>query len=258
MNKPERQLVPRFRPRSRLALVGFGLGVGAVLGLALAGPGSQWGLWHFGTGFRIMRWSAYAGVAACAVSLLAMLRARPGGSKRGIVLGLVGFLFGLSAVLIPWRWQRLAEDVPRLHDVSTDTENPPEFRAVLPLREGAPNPPEYAGEEAAALQREEYPGVRPLAIALPPENVFPLLLREARGMGWRIVAADPVEGRIEATDQTPWFGFEDDVVVRVSAHQAGARVDVRSKSRVGASDVGTNARRVQEYLDRLRAALNLE
>jgi uncharacterized protein (DUF1499 family) len=67
------------------------------------------------------------------------------------------------------------------------------------------------------------------------------------------VAADSSAGRIEATATTPWFGFKDDVVIRVAPDPAGSRVDVRSVSRVGQSDVGTNARRIRAYLARLAA-----
>jgi uncharacterized protein (DUF1499 family) len=74
----------------------------------------------------------------------------------------------------------------------------------------------------------------------------------ARAMGWEVVAADRASGRIEATDTTRFFGFKDDVVIRVQAAPGGSRVDVRSVSRVGGSDVGTNATRIRAYLARLR------
>jgi len=70
-------------------------------------------------------------------------------------------------------------------------------------------------------------------------------------MGWDLVAADATAGRIEATDTTFWFGFKDDVVIRVRPAHGGSRVDVRSLSRVGVGvgDVGTNAKRIRAYLD---------
>jgi len=77
-------------------------------------------------------------------------------------------------------------------------------------------------------------------------------LAAARASGWAIVAADSAAGRIEATATTAWFGFKDDVVVRVAPEGTGSRVDVRSVSRVGKSDVGANARRIREYLERVR------
>jgi uncharacterized protein (DUF1499 family) len=71
-------------------------------------------------------------------------------------------------------------------------------------------------------------------------------------MCWKIVESNPDLGRIEATDTTLWFGFKDDVVVRVTPKEQGSRIDVRSVSRVGRSDVGTNARRIERYLRRIR------
>jgi uncharacterized protein (DUF1499 family) len=74
-------------------------------------------------------------------------------------------------------------------------------------------------------------------------------------VGWQIVATAPAQGRIEATDSTFWFGFKDDVVIRVSdAGNQGSRIDVRSKSRVGRNDFGTNAKRVRAYLRNIAAA----
>ncbi|WP_404326387.1 DUF1499 domain-containing protein [Aerophototrophica crusticola] len=74
----------------------------------------------------------------------------------------------------------------------------------------------------------------------------------ARDMGWDIVAVEPAEGRVEATATTAWFGFKDDVVVRVRPEGDGSRIDVRSKSRVGRSDLGANAARIRDYLARLK------
>ena len=67
-------------------------------------------------------------------------------------------------------------------------------------------------------------------------------------MGWEIVGSNAEEGRIEATDTTLWFGFKDDVVVRIQPRGDESLVDVRSLSRVGKSDVGTNAQRIRAYL----------
>jgi uncharacterized protein (DUF1499 family) len=81
-----------------------------------------------------------------------------------------------------------------------------------------------------------------------PTKAFARALAASRDLGWEIIAAVPLEGRIEAVDRTFWFGFKDDVVVRVRAAAGGSRIDVRSVSRVGRSDVGANARRVRRFL----------
>jgi uncharacterized protein (DUF1499 family) len=85
----------------------------------------------------------------------------------------------------------------------------------------------------------------------PPARAFDRALDAARGLGWEIVGVEPAEGRIEATDTTFWFGFKDDVVVRIRPEGSRSRIDVRSLSRVGRSDVGANARRIRRFVERL-------
>jgi uncharacterized protein (DUF1499 family) len=233
------------RVLGRVALV---LAIVAALGVAAAGPGSRFGLWNFRFGFRLMGWGAYAAVGAAALGLLGLIL---GGARA---MSGVALVIALAAFAGPWTFRRTATRVPPIHDISTDTADPPAFVAVLPRRAGAANKAEYGGEEIAAQQHKAYPDVQPLHLALPPAQAFDRALAAARGMGWEIVASAPEQGRIEATDTTAWFGFKDDVVVRVRPEAEGSRVDVRSLSRVGRSDVGMNARRIRRYLERLRAA----
>jgi uncharacterized protein (DUF1499 family) len=145
--------------------------------------------------------------------------------------------------------------VPAIHDITTDTDNPPGFVDVVPLRQaaGAVNPPEYLGEAVAVQQRKAYPDIAPLDLTGAPAESFMRAAATARAMGWEIVAEKPAEGRIEATAVTPWFGFKDDIVIRVAAIASGSRIDVRSKSRVGRGDVGANAARIRAYLAKLRS-----
>jgi uncharacterized protein (DUF1499 family) len=202
----------------------------------------------------LIRWSVVAGIAAAAIALVGVIRGRLGGPRRGFWRALVGLAIALPVVLVPLYYlMYVAPRVPPIHDITTDTEDPPAFDAVLPLREGAPNPPQYPGSEVAAQQRAAYPDIVPLSTEMGPDLVFRHALAAAREMGWRIVASDPTEGRIEAVDQTPWFGFLDDVVIRLRSQGEGSRIDVRSKSRIGVSDLGTNAERVRAYLDALQS-----
>lgn len=241
--------------KARLATLGFALAVLAAVAAVASGLGSRAELWTFRTGFQILRWAAWGGLAAAVLSLAGIVAAfvRPGPRGRSLVLAALGLVLGAITVWIPWTWKQRADAVPPIHDISTDTDDPPLFEAILPLRADAPNPSEYGGDSIAAQQREGYPDLGPLTLDAPSEAVFLRALEAARDMGWEIVESDPERGRIEATDTTPWFGFEDDVVVRVRPVGAGSRVDVRSVSRVGRSDVGTNARRIEDYLEKLSA-----
>ena len=222
----------------------------AVGMLASAGFGTRMGLWDYRMGLTLMRYAAYVGVAGVALGLLAVLFGRPRGGEMARSLAFMA-VAGLTFA-VPWSFQRKARSVPPIHDISTDMVDPPAFVAVLPLRAEAPNSAEYAGDSIAALQRDAYPDVVPEALSMPPAAAFARALEAARDMGWEIVAEDVAAGRIEATATTTWFGFKDDVVIRVRAEGEGSRVDVRSVSRVGRSDVGANAARIRAYLERLR------
>jgi uncharacterized protein (DUF1499 family) len=240
------------RPRSPAAVAAVLLALLTGLAALLSGLGSRWGLWHFGTGFKILRYSAWAAIAVAILSIVAVLLTRPGGPRSGFVLAFIALVISLIVLAIPYQFQRAARSAPPIHDISTDVNNPPQFVAVLPLRKDAPNPAEYGGPKIAAQQQKAYPDIQPLLLQLPLQRAFQRALDAAHSMGWEIVATDPATGRIEATTRTFWFGFHDDVVVRLTPIGQLSVVDVRSVSRVGGGDVGTNARRVREYLGKVK------
>lgn len=225
------------------------IGLVAAALLLLAGPGTRLEWWEFRTGFELMRWAAWLALAAAGLAIVMMLVPRI--RRSGLRWLLAALVVGAVVAYIPWQGQRQAKSVPPIHDITTDTTQPPEFTAVLPLRADAPNAAEYEGAEVAKAQRAAYPDIRPLRMPASSEVAFTRALAAARDMGWEIVAADPEAGRIEATDTTFWFGFKDDIVIRVTAEGDESRIDVRSVSRVGRSDVGTNARRIRAYLRQL-------
>jgi len=241
----------RGAPLFLLAPAGFALAVLAAIIGALSGFGTRWEWWPFTSGFKILKWSAYAGLAAALVSLAGAVVTRQGRLRRRFVLSAAGIIIGLVVAGVPWSWMHKAEKLPRIHDITTDTENPPRFQSVLALRKHARNSAEYEGHKIAEQQRTAYPDIKPLLLAVPQAQAFDRALETARNMGWVIVNADAREGRIEATDTTFWFGFKDDVVVRVITAPGGSRVDVRSESRVGLSDIGANAARIRLFLHKL-------
>jgi uncharacterized protein (DUF1499 family) len=246
------KIVQAERGYSMAAVVGFLLAVVAGVVGVISGVGSYWEWWSFRTGFVILRWAAYGGMASAFICLAGCFLTRPGAVRRGFVLSLLGLLIALSVVVIPWSYWQLVKSVPAIHDITTDTENPPGFVAVLPLRKDAPNTAVYGGPEVAARQRTAYPDLAPLILQLPPDQAFERALKEVRSLGWEIVEADRSQGRIEATDTTFWFRFKDDVVIRITPAEKGSRIDVRSVSRVGKSDVGTNAGRIRKFLKGLK------
>ncbi|MCL5669010.1 MAG: DUF1499 domain-containing protein [Gammaproteobacteria bacterium] len=166
----------------------------------------------------------------------------------GILLGVLAVTMALGLY-----WLYIGLQLPPIHDISTDTENPPRFAAVLALRGPNANPAEYAGAAIAEQQHRAYPQIKPVLLALSRDQAFERALAAAQQIGWEIVDANAAEGRIEAVARTFWLRFKDDVVVRVTEAPGGSRVDARSASRIGRHDFGANARRLTAYLDRLKA-----
>jgi uncharacterized protein (DUF1499 family) len=151
-----------------------------------------------------------------------------------------------------------ARSVPPIHDISTDTINPPEFNAVVALRKDAANDLVYAHEDSAEtlakLQIAAYPDLQPTTTGLTVEAAVNRATNILKAQGLEIVSSDTAAGTVEATATTFWFGFKDDVVVRATAGEAGTTIDVRSVSRVGQSDVGANAARIKKFLDAFTSA----
>ena len=223
-----------------MAVAGFWIGLLACLLFLIDGLLYRWRILNLSTALQIVIPTVLVlGVIALVLSLVGLARS---GSKGMAVAGVV---LGLIAAGLPAKGIYTAMHSP-IHDVSTDTANPPQFVAVMPLRAAAKaaNSTDYDAK-TAQLQKETYPDIGPLHLDLPPSQALDRTLAAARSMGWEIVASDPAQGRIEATATTFWFGFKDDIVVRLAAEGTGSRVDVRSLSRIGKSDVGANARRVR-------------
>lgn len=214
--------------------------VGLVL-LALSGPGVRFELFSYRTGLTIFRWCAYVGIAAMLLSVIAL--AVPASRRRGIALPIIALLVGGLVFAAPFQLQRTAQGVPPINDITTDMQNPPRY---MTANLG------YPGEQFAKQQRAAYPDIKPVMLSVPPREAFERAVRAAESMGWEVVGRDAAAGTIEAVDTTKWFGFKDDIAIRITAADAGSRIDIRSKSRVGRSDIGTNARRIRAYAERLR------
>jgi len=236
------------RGLSALSLLGLALALAAGLAALLAGPGHRMGWWGWRTGFQTVDWAGTIGMWAAFLSILGGLFALIAASWRRALAAFLGVAIGFGVMGVPKARRNLAQRHPPIHDITTDTERPPEFRAILPLRKGALNPPAYAGARVADLQKKGYPDLKPAVLSAPPDEVFRQAQAAARSLGWTVVAALPDEGRIEATDRTFWFGFTDDIVIRIRPEGDKTRLDIRSKSRVGGSDLGTNAKRVRAFL----------
>lgn len=236
---------------SYVSWLGLFLSVIAGLAITASGPGYRLGLWKFKTGISLVKFSGWMSIPALILCLFGIAIWRWTASSGGFAPSLIGFLIGGTVLSLTLKWKHNLDSVPYIHDITTDTDNPPLFAAILPLRADAENPSVYGGPDVARQQKAGYPHLHAGIVSRKPDAVFPQALQAAKDMGWEIVSFDRGALRIEATDTTAWFGFKDDVVVRLSAIPAGSRIDVRSVSRVGKSDLGTNAGRINAYLARV-------
>lgn len=192
------------------------------------------------------------------LGLVGLVRAFTG--KPGMVPSLVAVVAGAAILFVPVTTALSGGDVPMIHDITTDLEDPPQFVAVVALRGEGTNPIDRTAPDLANLQRGAYPHLQTLTVADDITTVFAAALAEAEASGWDIADAQEPEngepGRIEATDTTLLFGFKDDVVIRIADDGPDRTlVDVRSVSRVGQSDLGANAARIDAFLAGLRQRL---
>jgi len=226
-------------------------GAVALVGLAIigvAGPVHRLGA-SLGDAFAIVRWGGYVSLGGAAISMAALLWSRRKARTGAAVVAGIGVLIGILTAAVGYGWLRQAQGAPAIHDITTDLENPPAFTKLAAERpDGGTRPPGLD-----QLQHQHYADLAPVTLAQPARLVFDRARLVAENQGWTIVASDPDAGHLEATDTTWWFGFTDDIVVRLTPWGTGTRVDVRSASRYGTSDTGTNARRIRRFLSALQA-----
>jgi Protein of unknown function (DUF1499) len=190
-------------------------------------------------GFGMFAGALVVGLAAMGAALVGLAVPR---LRAGAITPLTAALIlGAASAALPLENLRRVKTLPYINDITTDTETPPQFWQPRPYE-----------RHFAELQRLGYPDLRPLELAVPPAQAFARAREAARALGWEVVAADESAGRIEAVATTLWFGFKDDIAVRITPAGNGSRIDMRSRSRVGRSDLGTNASRIRNFFSALK------
>lgn len=224
----------------------------AFLLVALPGPLYKYGVVDLGTAFTGFKFGVFAGIATLILLVLQIIFKR-----KTVTLGstIMALLLSTIAIAIPLSMLNKGKSVPPIHDISTDLVNPPEFVAIAPLRADAPNPVEYAGVEVATQQRAAYPELQTLNYTQSKSELVEATKQVIDHLGWQLVNIDADQGIVEATDRTMWFGFKDDVIVRITDKGSERLVDIRSKSRVGGSDLGKNAGRIHGFIEELDSIL---
>ena len=226
-------------------------GVAAVVLLPLGAVGTRAGLWGYQVGFLLLQMGILLALVGVICAIPGILAARRRSLSRDLWATVSGMALGFAVVVFMGMQLLKTSSAPLIHHVSTNTDDPPEFVEVVALRGEHSNTLEFDAVKIAPLQREFYPWVEPLLLRATPEEAFNEALYVLMDMGLEVVATHPDRGLIEAVDTTFWFGFKDDVALRVRAYPQGSVVDVRSVSRVGLTDLGVNAARVKEILRRM-------
>jgi uncharacterized protein (DUF1499 family) len=244
-----RMCLSRTGPVTALVLSGTALAL-----LAVAPFGLRLGWWPYSFGlYWLMPVSGFVAAVAVILSVLTLARGWSQLRLPGLAMLFIALALGAALVYVPSQYWHTRSTLPPIHDITTDTDNSPTFSAVLAARafEGA-NSVDYRGLQLAQMQKAAYPDVAPVITALPVTRAFNEALHVAKSMpGWIIVAFDADAGRIEASQQSRWFRFTDDIVIRVVGDEVGSRIDMRSTSRHGHSDYGVNAARIRAYIGAL-------
>jgi uncharacterized protein (DUF1499 family) len=225
---------------SRLGLVAVVLGLGSLALMAASVLSFRAGWQPFPTALGLATTGAWAALAGAVAGLAGLVLAR-----RGRLAAALGLLLSLPVLVMAGAWEYAARTTPPINDIATDPDDPPMFWATE-------TPTEYPPANAAP-QRAAYPDVAPLDLALPPDRALALALALVEARGWEALAADPEEGRIEAIARSRLYGFADEVAIRLTETEAGTRVDMRSRSRLGRIDRGANAARIAAFLGDLEA-----
>jgi uncharacterized protein (DUF1499 family) len=253
-NMNAQQSPGRARLGSRLVVIGLAIALASAAAMVFSGIGYRLDIYHFRTGFTILRWAFWFALAGAVLSVAGLV-VSGGRPRRTLLAAFIGAAVGAGAAYIPWNWKQTADALPYIHDISTDTVSPPEFVAAAKLRKPGDHPVTYDGKEVADLQQKAYPDLVTLTTKASPEKVFEAAKAAIASMGMQLSEADATQGRIEATQTSLLYGFTDDMVVRIASGADGTKVDVRSKSRVGRSDLGQNAKRIRVFLQKLKANL---
>ncbi len=217
--------------------------------LPVSALGARFGLWPFGIGIKLLAGAVVVGLLIQVINAIWLLRKPAAATKSALRWA---SLFALPCLILVAAFVRSGDDAQAgIHNISTDIDNPPQFIAAVEQRGPDSNPLEYTSE-IAAIQQKSFPEVGTISTNQTPLQAFENSLAIAESLGWKVYSQNDDQGRIEAVDTTFWFGFKDDIAIRITATNSGSKVDLRSVSRVGVSDLGANAKRIGTFSEAFR------
>lgn len=219
-----------------------------LLGFPIAVIAYRLNVWEMGTSFKIIQLTGFVSAAVFLLSVVlgvfSLIKKQKDVAK---VYAIVALLLAIPVIGLLGQATK-AKSLPFIHHITTDTVNPPKFERIVELRGQNSNPLDYDSETLAPLQQSAYPNVQPIVTNLSATQAFNKALATVMQSGWEVVNKNEQTGMIEAVDTTLLWGFKDDVVIRVTAIENGSKVDLRSISRIGLSDLGVNAKRIEQFI----------
>ena len=212
--------------------------------LPIAALGTRFQFWHFSVGLLLLAGALVASLIIQIINAIWLLRRPASGTKQALRWA---SLFSLpSLVIVALFLKGTGEVRAPIHNISTDQDNPPKFVAAVQQRGGTSNSLDYT-PEVANIQKKAFPEITSSFTDMDATEAFEKSLTVAKNLGWSVYSEDSENGRIEAVDTTFWMGFKDDIVIRITAEDNGSKIDLRSVSRVGLSDLGANAKRIRSF-----------
>lgn len=221
------------------------ISIALFLLLPLGALGTKFDIWPYTAGLLLLALSVAGSVIILVINLIWIFR-KPAPANRKVIL--VSSCIALIPLIIVLLAMRNSAGGPIIHDISTDLNSPPEFVAGKIERGEDSNDLQRTSDDLR-IQQAVYSDIKPILSPLATDEAFKQAAIVSRQLGWEIYAEVPNEGRIEAVDTTFWFGFKDDIVIRVKPDNQGSRIDLRSVSRVGRSDLGANAKRISRFVE---------
>lgn len=240
--------------RSGLASTAYFCGIIGLACLVLGIGGIQIGLFPPMLGFGLFALATVVGgLSATLLGVIALIRKKsltgPDDRKRAQTGAALGFVL----LILLFLSAGTGGDAPPINDITTNLNNPPAFASEEEVQAYMGRDMSYPPEFVAVV-KEHYPDLRPLLLPVPPDTAYEEALAAAKAMGLEIVWQSPSERRFDATDTTAIFRFVDDITVRVLPAGSSSMIDIRSKSRDGQGDLGTNAKRIRAFTEQVKAS----
>ncbi|WP_114522310.1 DUF1499 domain-containing protein [Altererythrobacter sp. ZODW24] len=262
--------------RSKFAKVALILALLLPVYFMAAALGSKFGLWDWRTGLGTLTMTAgpwLVGIVAL-IAVIALIAALVRAPRKGWLMALIALAIPAGMMAMAANVRSSAADIPPVHDITTDTANPPQYSAAtVAAREASDANPlrpfdvplgqfepwaEVEGlkdKTEAQVIAESYPDLAPIITDGDYRMALVAVEGEMREAGFSDVRIDAATNTVEGVAETFWYGFKDDVIARVAETEEGVRIDFRSTSRVGQSDLGANAKRIETLSEAIRTRL---